>query len=127
MLSHETFTASPTEAVTYRKSTGNLRFCGWSLEGLYTVVVPDASGFRVGASLTQNHSTANTRRPLAFYSAKLSSAECNYPVGEQESLAVVSGLEMWICHLEGVHGGVTVVTNHLTIATDHLPYTFLDS
>ena len=58
-------------------------------------------------------------RPLAFFSARLSDAERNYPVGEQELLAVVSALKKWRCYLEGAKGGVTVVT-------DHLPNTFLD-
>jgi hypothetical protein len=55
---------------------------------------------------------------LAFHSAKLSSAEQNYPVGEQELLAVVSALRKWRCYLEGAKDGVTIVT-------DHLPNTFL--
>jgi hypothetical protein len=67
------------------------------------IVVTDASGFGIGATLMQNDScmTGNPRRPLAFHSAKLSSAEQNYPVGEQELLAVVSALRKWRCYLEG--------------------------
>jgi hypothetical protein len=86
------------------------------------IVVTDASGFGVGATLMQNDSdiTGNPRRPLAFHSARLSSAERNYPVGEQELLAVVSALKKWRCYLEGAKGGVTVVT-------DHLPNTFLNT
>jgi hypothetical protein len=63
--------------------------------------------------------SGNPRRPLAFHSAKLSSAERNYPVGEQELLAVVSALRKKRCYLEGAKGGVTIVT-------DHLPNTFLN-
>ena len=86
------------------------------------IVVTDASGFGVGAILMQpDESLPGTpRRPLAFYSAKLSSAQRNYPVGEQELLAVIMALRQWRCYLEGAKGGVTIVT-------DHLSNTFLDS
>jgi hypothetical protein len=84
------------------------------------MVVTDASGFGVGATLMQNISSmpGNPRRPLAFHSAKLNSAERNYPVGEQELLAVISAIKKWRCYLEGAKGGVTIVN-------DHLPNTFL--
>ena len=62
----------------------------------------------------------NARRPLAFHSARFSDAEKNYPVGEQELLAVMSALKKWRCCLEGAKGGVTVIT-------DHLPNTFLST
>ena len=83
-------------------------------------VVTDASGYGVGAVLMQNDATTAARRPLAFHSARLSDAERNYPVGEQELLAVISALRKWRCYLEGAKGGVTVIT-------DHLPNTFLNS
>jgi hypothetical protein len=62
----------------------------------------------------------NPRRPLAFHSARLSSAERNYPVGEQELLAVISALKKWRCYLKGAKSGVTIVI-------DHLPNTFLST
>jgi len=79
------------------------------------IVVTDASGFGVSATLMQNNSgiTGNPRRPLALHSAKLPSAERNYPVGEQELLAVVSTLKESRFYLEGAKGCVTIVTAHL--------------
>lgn len=89
-----------------------------NFEAPFTVVT-DASGFGIGAVLMQEDASA-TKRPIAFHSARLSDAERNYPVGEQELLAVISALRKWRCYLEGAKGGVTVVT-------DHLPNTFLDT
>ena len=54
-----------------------------------------------------------------FLSYKFSSAELNYPTGEQELLAVITALRQWRCHLEGAEKVVVV--------TDHKPNTFLDS
>ena len=56
---------------------------------------------------------------MAFHSYKFSSAELNYPTGEQELLAVITALRQWRCHLEGAEKVVVV--------TDHKPNTFLDS
>jgi hypothetical protein len=79
------------------------------------IVVTDASGFGIGATLMRNDSSmpGNPRRPLAIHSAKLSSAERNFSVGEQELLAVISAIKKWRCYLEGAKGGVTSVTDHL--------------
>lgn len=77
-------------------------------------VVCDASGFECGAVLLQH------QKPVAIYSYKLNDAERRYAAGEQELLAVVMALKQWRCYLEGVAGGVTVVT-------DHKPNTFLDT
>ena len=49
----------------------------------------------------------------------MTSAEKNYPVSEQELLAVVHALRTWRCYLEGCVG--------LTVITDHKPNTFLES
>ena len=76
-------------------------------------VVVDAYDCGCGAVLLQN------QRPVAFHSYKLSSAECNYPAGEQELLAVITGLRQWRCQLEG--------TKEVVVVTDHKPNTFLDS
>jgi hypothetical protein len=57
-------------------------------------------------------------RPVAYTSAKLSSAERNYTTTEQELLGIVRALQVWRCYLEGAKHQVTVVT-------DHNPLTYL--
>lgn len=72
----------------------------------------DAPGIGTGAVLLQGG------RPVAFESRKLSSAEQNYTVTEQELLAVVHALTVWRCYLEGVT---------FRLVTDHNPNTFFQT
>jgi hypothetical protein len=74
-------------------------------------VVFDASGVGLGAVLLHDG------RPVAFESRKLSLAEQNYTVTEQEMLGVIHDLKTWRCYLEG---------SDFTVVTDHCPNTFFD-
>ena len=76
-------------------------------------LVCDASGWALGAVLFQDG------HPIAFESRKMTSAELNYSVSEQELLAIVHALQIWRCYLEGCQG--------LTIVTDHKPISYLDA
>jgi transposase InsO family protein/uncharacterized protein YjiS (DUF1127 family) len=71
-------------------------------------VTTDASGFATGAVLQQDH--GNGLQPIAFMSHKLNSAERNYPVHEQELLAIVQALREWRHYLHGCE--FEVVTDH---------------
>ena len=51
--------------------------------------------------------------PIAYYSKKLSPAECNYGIGEKELLAIVMSFEEWHQHLEGI--SVKVLTDHTNL------------
>jgi hypothetical protein len=69
-------------------------------------LVLDASGVGLGAILLQDG------RPVAFESRKLSPAEQNYTVTEQEMLGVIHALKTWRCYLEG--SDLIVVTETLS-------------
>jgi len=79
----------------------------------YTVRV-DASGFAVGATLSQDHGRG--LQPVAFMSHKMNAAQINYPVHEQELLAMMYALAEWRHHLHG---------QRFTAITDHHSLTFL--
>ena len=63
------------------------------------VLHTDASGFAVGATLSQE--TEHGLQPVAFMSKKMSRAQLNYPVHEWELLAVMEALKAWRCYLYG--------------------------
>ena len=77
------------------------------------VIISDASISGCGAILLQEE------KPVAYYSAKFTSAERNYHTGEQELLGIIKALHEWRCYCEGCEG--------LTIITDHNPLTFFQS
>lgn len=83
-------------------------------ESLPYVVTTDASGFAIGATLSQNQ--GNGLQPIAFLSHKLHKAECNYPVHEQELLAVILALKEWRHYLHG---------SKFQVQTDHQSLRYL--
>ncbi|KAK3520633.1 hypothetical protein QTP70_029421 [Hemibagrus guttatus] len=76
------------------------------------VVEVDASSSGLGAVLSQQHGEPGKLHPCAFYSRKLTSAEVNYDVGNQELLAIKAALEEWRHWLEGARHPFQVLTNH---------------
>ena len=62
-------------------------------------LITDASGSAVGGILAQMQE--GILKPIAFESRKLSGAESNYPVHEQELLAVVHCAKVFRCYIEG--------------------------
>ena len=59
-----------------------------------TVVDTDASGWAVGGSLSQ-YDSSGALRPVAFFSRKMTPAECNYEIHDKELLAVIACLREW--------------------------------
>ena len=75
-------------------------------------VVTDACGNGVGGVVAQGQNW-RTAQVAAFYSVKMSPAQCNYPVHEQELLA---GVEMMLRHRDILQGTrFTWVTNHKSL------------
>jgi hypothetical protein len=80
------------------------------------MVVTDASGFAIGAALCQDH--GNGLQPCAYISRKMNNHEVNYPVHEQELLAIIHALREWRHYLHG---------NQFTVVTDHRSLQYLQT
>ena len=74
-------------------------------------VTTDASGYAVGATLSQDQGKG--LQPVAFMSKKMLAAERNYPVHEQELLAIVCALREWRHYLHG--SKFTIITDHKSL------------
>jgi hypothetical protein len=74
------------------------------------VLHTDASGYAVGASLSQM--TDRGLQPVAFMSKKMNSAQRNYSVHEWELLAVIEALKAWRCYLYGSATPIDIFTDH---------------
>lgn len=72
----------------------------------YTVKC-DASGYAIGAELSQNG------KPIAYLSHKLTPAEKNYPTHEKEQLAIITALREWRHYLLGTH--IKIETDHMSL------------
>ena len=75
------------------------------------VIHTDASGFAVGAVLSQDQQGKGLQ-PIAFMSKKMLDAETRYPVREQEFLAIVHALNTWRHYLHGSKFKIVVKTDH---------------
>ena len=74
----------------------------------------DASGFALGAVLTQ-WGKDKKRHPVAYFSTTLTEAERNYDIYGLELLAIVKGLRHWRQYLAGSPHKVTVFTDHANL------------
>ena len=75
-----------------------------------TFLETDCSGFALGGQLSQG--VDGKRKPVAYYSKKLSKAEINYPIHDKELLAIIRCLEQWDAELRSCQNGFTVLTDH---------------
>ena len=75
------------------------------------IVQTDASDYATGAVLMQRYPEG--LRPIAFLSKKMDKAERNYPVHEQELLAIMNAFRAWRHYLGGRH--FTVLSDHQSL------------
>ena len=76
-----------------------------------SIMETDASDFVCAAVLSQAD-TMGILHPVAYFSKKMSPAQCNYPIYDKELLAVVLALEEWRKYLEASQFTITVLTDH---------------
>jgi hypothetical protein len=82
---------------------------------LETLVESDASDFAAAGVLSQRFPEPDgslVLHPVAYYSRKLTPAECNYGIGYKELLAIVVAFEEWRPHLIGTSDPIMVLTDH---------------
>ena len=87
---------------------------------LETILETDASDYVVSGVLSQCYPSPSLDlatgiqkmilHPIPFLSEKMSPAECNYGIGDEELLVIVACLEKWHMYLHGVQ--FTIITDH---------------
>jgi hypothetical protein len=76
-----------------------------------TVVEADCSGSALGGCLSQRGEDG-VLYPVAYHSAKLTSAERNYTIHDKELLAIISCLKAWSAELRSVATPFLILTDH---------------
>ena len=76
-----------------------------------TVLETDASDWASGGVLSQ-HDEEGILRPVAYFSSKHTSTECNYEIYDKELLAIIKCLEEWRPELQGTTEPFEIVTDH---------------
>ncbi|KAH0614368.1 uncharacterized protein H6S33_000004 [Morchella sextelata] len=75
------------------------------------ILETDASNFVAAAVLSQKDDQG-ILHPVAFYSHKMMSAECNYDISDKELLVIVRAFEEWRKYLEPSNQEITVHCDH---------------
>ena len=79
---------------------------------LETWVETNASDFVVAGVLSQMHD-GEVLKPVAYFSKKMTPAECNYMIYDKKLLAIVKSFKTWRPELASVQNGpVKVLTDH---------------
>ena len=77
---------------------------------LETWVETNASDFVVAGVLLQMH--GEVLKPVAYFSKKMTPAECNYMIYDKELLAIVKSFKIWRPELASVNEPAKVLTDH---------------
>src|SRR5205807_8341709 len=86
------------------------------------LVETDASDY-VSAGVLSQRNDQGTLHPIAFFSKKHLSAECNYEIYDKELLAIVRCFEEWRAELEGSSHIIEVLSDHKNL--EYLMFTKL--
>ena len=86
---------------------------------LETVLETDASDRVISGVLSQYHVSNHKRllHPTAYYSRSMTSAECNYGIGDKELLAIVECLKEYYPLVASLTKPVSVLTDHSNLLT----------
>lgn len=71
----------------------------------------DASDY-VSAGVLSQEGKNGVLHPVAYFSKKMTPAECNYEIHDKELLAIIRSFEQWRPELEGTGTPVKVLTDH---------------
>ena len=75
------------------------------------VIEADASDYVTAGIISQRDSDGGLR-PVAYFSKRMSPAECNYEIYDKELLAIVRCFEQWRPELEGAAFPIEVLSDH---------------
>jgi hypothetical protein len=76
-----------------------------------SVVEADSSDYVTGGILSQ-YNEEGVLHPVAYFSKRLSPAECNYEIYDKELLAIIRCFEQWRPELEGAGFPIKVLSDH---------------
>lgn len=85
-----------------------LRAFDWDKD---VVLETDASDF-VSAGILSQYDDEGILHPVAFFSKKHSTTECNYEIYDKELLAIIRCFEEWRPELEGTPSPIDVISDH---------------
>jgi len=85
----------------------------------FFIVETDESNYAVGAILSQEFE--GKLHPIAFISSNFIKLQRNYPIFDNELLAIKVALEQWHHFLEGVRHPFTIYTDHKNLTFPRKP------
>jgi len=75
------------------------------------IIETDASDY-VSAGVLSQRDDEGVLHPVAYYSKKHSTAECNYDIYDKELMAIIKALEEWRPECEGAAYPLQLITDH---------------